>query len=143
MKLSVTFNFPDGEEIHDLEAECENANRIPDALAQLVLEHDAQGYSSVVIVAAPDGAAPQSSALLDKNQMARGFNRWMYEYTEHPERFEAEFQSVGDFLTDLHDGNEPSYGERCAAVLTNYAQQEDSDVKEAPVLPNQNKESHA
>lgn len=48
---------------------------------------------------------------------AQAFNEWMRRYTEEPERFEAEFRSVGRFLEEERAGKEPSYGDTCAAYL--------------------------
>lgn len=48
--------------------------------------------------------------------MARAFNEWMRRYTDEPERFEREFETVGDFLA-TPDGETPTYGATCAAYL--------------------------
>ena len=48
---------------------------------------------------------------------ARAFNEWMRRFIEAPEQFEREWQSVEEFLTDVADGREPSYGESCDAYL--------------------------
>ena len=47
------------------------------------------------------------------------FNEWMRRYTEEPEKFEAEFRTVGEYLKEAAEGVEPSYGEHCAAYLLN------------------------
>lgn len=49
--------------------------------------------------------------------MAKAFNEWMRRYTEEPERFEREWQTVGLFLKQRSEGREPDYGEQCAAYL--------------------------
>jgi hypothetical protein len=54
---------------------------------------------------------------LSKAQLAAAFNMWMKRYTENPEQFEHEWQSVNQFLTEEANGEEPSYGESCAAYL--------------------------
>ena len=54
---------------------------------------------------------------ISTKQIAAAFNEWMRRYTEEPERFEREFQSVERFLTEVASGQEPSYGETCAAYL--------------------------
>lgn len=54
---------------------------------------------------------------MTNEQMARAFNEWMRRYTEEPEVFEAEFRSVGRFLTEQAGGEEPSYGQACAAYM--------------------------
>lgn len=45
------------------------------------------------------------------------FNEWMRRYTENPEQFKAEFQSVGEFLQQQAGGAVPSYGEHCVGYL--------------------------
>lgn len=50
-------------------------------------------------------------------KIAAAFNEWMRRYTENPESFEREFQSVGDFLRERAQGKAPSYGQLCAAYL--------------------------
>ncbi len=45
------------------------------------------------------------------------FNEWMRRYTEEPEKFEAEFKTVGEYLKEVGEGVEPSYGEHSAAYL--------------------------
>jgi hypothetical protein len=50
-------------------------------------------------------------------QMVAAFNEWMRLYTEDPASFEAEFQTAGDFLRQTAGGEQPSYGEECAAML--------------------------
>lgn len=49
--------------------------------------------------------------------MAAAFNEWMRRFTEEPERFKREFQTVRDFLADKAAGREPSYGEAYAAYM--------------------------
>ncbi len=51
------------------------------------------------------------------DELAALFNEWMRRYTENPEKFEAEFQTVGEFLSQSMGGKTPSYGETCAAYL--------------------------
>lgn len=60
------------------------------------------------------------------NDIARAFNAWMQDYVDHPEKFEREWKSVGQFLTEKTGGKEPSYGEICAVVLERYRQIEPS-----------------
>ncbi len=46
-----------------------------------------------------------------KNEMARAFNEWMRRYTEEPERFALEWQTVMQFLEeDTGDNNAVRYG---------------------------------
>lgn len=49
--------------------------------------------------------------------MPQAFNEWMRRYTDEPEKFEAEFQTVGAFLAEKYQGREPSYGESCTTYL--------------------------
>ncbi|WP_419900663.1 hypothetical protein [Roseomonas sp. USHLN139] len=58
---------------------------------------------------------------MDDVLMAEAFNLWMQDYTENPAAFEAEFNTVGQFLTDLHAGRMPSYGETQVETLKRYA----------------------
>lgn len=52
-----------------------------------------------------------------KERLVKTFNEWMRRYTEHPEQFQREFQTVGDFLTEQAHGKTPSYGKKCVAYL--------------------------
>jgi hypothetical protein len=56
-------------------------------------------------------------------QMAACFNEWMRRFTDDPHGFQAEFQTVNQYLTDLANGVEPSYGEVCAVFMTKLAEQ--------------------
>ncbi len=56
-------------------------------------------------------------ALRDRELVARAFNEWMRRYIQEPERFEAEFQTVLDFMADEDEGKEPDYGSAQAAYL--------------------------
>lgn len=58
---------------------------------------------------------------LTKEQMIAAFNEWMRRYTEDPTKFEAEFQTVGAFLTAMNSGEEPDYGQRCTALMEELA----------------------
>lgn len=49
--------------------------------------------------------------------VANAFNEWMRRYTEEPEQFEREWQSVAEFLQQQADGVEPDYGVTCAAYM--------------------------
>lgn len=48
----------------------------------------------------------------------RAFNEWMRRYTEEPQRFEREWESVHRFLAEQAAGQEPSYGASCVAYLS-------------------------
>lgn len=54
---------------------------------------------------------------MDKAKLAKAFNEWMRRYTDTPEQFDREWQTVAEFLKDKAEGREPSYGETCAAYL--------------------------
>lgn len=58
---------------------------------------------------------------MTKEQMIAAFNEWMRRYTEDPESFDREFQTVGAFLTAMNEGREPDYGQRCAALMEELA----------------------
>lgn len=53
--------------------------------------------------------------MLGKHAIA--FNEWMRRYTETPEEFAREFQSVQEFLTQSSGGETPTYGASCAAYF--------------------------
>jgi hypothetical protein len=48
---------------------------------------------------------------------AEAFNEWMRLYTEEPERFAHEWQTVGGYLAETKAGEVPSYGAQCDAFL--------------------------
>lgn len=60
-------------------------------------------------------------------QMAEAFNEWMRRYIEDPARFEAEFNTVNQFLKDEADGREPSYGETSTAYMVQLASEMPAD----------------
>lgn len=49
-----------------------------------------------------------------KEKIAAAFNEWMRRYTENPEQFQREWQSVNAFLAEKNEGKEPGYGQACA-----------------------------
>ncbi|WP_374833927.1 hypothetical protein [Paenochrobactrum pullorum] len=53
----------------------------------------------------------------DAYAVAKAFNEWMRRYTESPEQFEREWETVGEYLKQQDDGVEPDYGKSCAAYL--------------------------
>lgn len=55
--------------------------------------------------------------MMDKAKVAAAFNEWMRRYTETPDEYEREFQTVGSFLAEQADGKQPTYGESCAKYL--------------------------
>jgi hypothetical protein len=50
-------------------------------------------------------------------QIAKALNEWMRRYIDDPNAFDAEFETVGQFLKDENEGKEPSYGENGAAYM--------------------------
>ena len=68
-------------------------------------------------------------------EMADAFNEWMRRYTEEPERFEREWQSVERYHADQDGGREPSYGRTCAAFLYKLADKTVVVVDEPPGPP--------
>lgn len=59
--------------------------------------------------------------------MVSAFNSWMKEYTEQPEKFEREWETVSEFLKEQSNGEELSYGAHCAKLLQRYAEKGVSD----------------
>ena len=49
--------------------------------------------------------------------MDEAFNEWMRRYTEEPDRFKREWQSVGEYLAAIGAGETPTYGASCEAYL--------------------------
>lgn len=56
MDLTITVNFPDGTEHHDIETTCADFSDMPSAVSKVLLEHQYVTYSSLVIVAVPTAA---------------------------------------------------------------------------------------
>lgn len=54
---------------------------------------------------------------MDETKIAAAFNEWMRRYTEDPERYEREWQTVQQFLREDGTDEGPSYGARCARYL--------------------------
>lgn len=54
---------------------------------------------------------------MDNLVLAAAFNEWMRRYTETPESFQREWQSVHEFLAENAAGKSPSYGVVCAAYI--------------------------
>lgn len=54
---------------------------------------------------------------MDRQKIVNALNEWMRRYTEDPASFEAEFQTVARFLSELDGGLPPSYGETSMAYL--------------------------
>lgn len=66
-------------------------------------------------------SAKKPALRLSPNQLrarlAAAFNEWMRRYTNEPESFAKEFETIGGFVRDRNEGREPSYGEESAAYL--------------------------
>lgn len=54
---------------------------------------------------------------MDQTKLAAAFNEWMRRYTDEPEKFDREWKVVSEFLAEKHAGQEPNYGQTCAAYL--------------------------
>lgn len=68
-------------------------------------------------------------------EVAKAFDRWMDEYTNHPERFKHTWQTVQTHLLEREDNAEPSYGRGCTALLFQYMEDEvevDDGFSECP-----------
>jgi hypothetical protein len=72
---------------------------------------------------------------MNAEDLARAFNEWLRRYTENPAGFEAEFQTVGRFLQERADGQEPSYGEQCAAYLLTLVGDKAATDQSGPFFP--------
>lgn len=60
---------------------------------------------------------------MDTEKVAAGFNEWMREFTEEPEKFKRQWTSVRQFLRESEAGKTPTYGQECAAALSRYMEQ--------------------
>jgi uncharacterized protein (DUF2267 family) len=58
---------------------------------------------------------------MTKTVLAACLNEWMRRYIEAPKRFDAEFQTVRDFLEDQATGGEERYGLESAEYLERIA----------------------
>ncbi len=50
-------------------------------------------------------------------EMEMAFNEWLRRYTEEPEKFQHEWETIRTYLAEVGAGETPSYGTRCAAYL--------------------------
>lgn len=53
---------------------------------------------------------------MSNERTAQLFNEWMRRYTEDPDGFEHSWSTIKEYLS-TPDGEEPSYGQSCAAYL--------------------------
>lgn len=51
------------------------------------------------------------------------FNRWMDDYTANPDGYSTTQRDVMEYLRERLGGEEPSYGQRCAALFAEYLAQ--------------------
>lgn len=58
---------------------------------------------------------------MNNAQMVVCFNEWMRRFIEDPVGFQREFETVNEFLREQSGGEEPSYGEACAAYMVQLA----------------------
>jgi hypothetical protein len=65
--------------------------------------------------------------MFEEKRLARLLNEWMKRYIADPAGFQAEFQTVNQYLKEEAAGQEPSYGESCVAYLKKL----DSEVENA------------
>ena len=54
---------------------------------------------------------------MEPNRQAACFNEWMRRYTDEPDTFNREWQTVSEFLAEKNNGIVPSYGATCVAYL--------------------------
>lgn len=81
------------------------------------------------------GAAAEKAFAAKCRSITAAFNEWMRLYTEDPEQFEREWQSVNEYLTEVGEGKEPTYGATCAMFFMKLLAEADKkrgiDVKQA------------
>lgn len=58
---------------------------------------------------------------MNETVIAAVSNEWMRRYIEEPEQFKREFEAVQDFLRQENNGEEPTYGQECAAYMLRLA----------------------
>lgn len=58
---------------------------------------------------------------MDQVKLAKCFNEWMRRFIEEPDRYTREFQRVAEFQRQELAGEEPTYGQNCAAYLAELA----------------------
>jgi hypothetical protein len=58
-----------------------------------------------------------NAILQDPVRIAKAFNEWMRRYTDEPDQFQHQWETVIEFLADAHGGREPSYGETSTKYL--------------------------
>lgn len=56
LHLTITINLADGREIHDIETKCSDVADMPRAIDEVLAEHRAEVFSSLVVVVVPKAA---------------------------------------------------------------------------------------
>lgn len=69
-----------------------------------------------------------SSDTPNDDTMARAFNLWLYRYSQSPEKFQRDFQSIQQADAEVRKGEIPSYGYDCAAYLTKLMKEVDEPI---------------
>ncbi len=54
---------------------------------------------------------------MNKETMVKVLNEWQRRYIDNPEQFEVEFRTVLEYLKDIENGVEPSYGKSCVEYM--------------------------
>lgn len=54
---------------------------------------------------------------LDQEQLTAALNEWMRRYTDEPEQFGREWQTISKFLAQEASGETPTYGQESAAYV--------------------------
>jgi hypothetical protein len=61
-----------------------------------------------------------TKGLMNSEAVAKAFNQWMDDYTQDPSAYERIEETAMAHLNAKLEGQEPTYGDRCAAVLAAY-----------------------
>jgi hypothetical protein len=62
------------------------------------------------------------------SKIADAFNAWMDDYVHDPEAFNGTTVSALHHVREKLDGQEPSYGAQCAAILQSYMDKAQQDT---------------
>lgn len=82
--------------------------------------------------AGQEGAAAGKAFAAKCRAFAAAFNEWMRLYTEDPEQFRREWQSVNEYLTEVSEGEEPTYGETCSMFFVGLLAEKEAANKRKP-----------
>ena len=58
---------------------------------------------------------------METSEIIEGFNSWLDDFENNPEKFEQTWATVKRHLKEKEDGDSPSYGLTCLGVLQSYA----------------------